>query len=53
MQKMDLNETGGPGGSDLESTWEKMEKGFKLWFKGKVEDGVGESVCHSVMSDSL
>ena len=50
---MDLNETGGPGGSDLESTWENMEKGFKLWFQGKVEDGVGESVCHSVVSDSL
>ena len=41
MQKMNLNETGSPGGSDLESTWEKMEKGFKLWFKGKVE-GLGE-----------
>ena len=50
---MDLNETGGSGGSDLESTWKKMEKGLKLWFKGKVEGGVGESVFHSVVSDSL
>ena len=53
VQKMDLNETGGSGGSDLESTWKKMEKGLKLWFKRKVEGGVGESVCHSVVSDSL